>query len=79
MPVTNIYEREEKRHVSGVGAEAVMETFTEGWVIVLGNNLGLIVSEKPADLKIGDHVELTADKIKLIIKPSETINGTALD
>ena len=60
--VTKVYERTGKRRISGIGDTAVMQSFSQGWMVVLGNYLGLQFENKP-DLKAGDHVMLTLEKL----------------
>lgn len=56
--VTNLFEKQGQRHISGAGKDAVTEGYSLGWFITVDNKLSICVGDDKPDLTIGQQVQI---------------------
>jgi len=56
--ITEVFERKLKKHVSGVGDNAVFETASAGWYLQFGFTTVYVGMQEPTDVKVGQRIKL---------------------
>lgn len=59
--VSEVFERKLKKHVKGVGENAIFETHSDGWYIQFGFTTVYVGKEEPK-MRQGDRVKITIEK-----------------
>lgn len=60
--ITDVFERLLKKHVSGLGADSVFSTASDGWYIQLDHRVSLRIGDEKPEWAAGDKLELILRK-----------------
>lgn len=74
--VVSVTEHKSKRYVSGVGDAAVFEEVSAGWFVRISESSAIGVGATRPDLKPGDTVLLTMEKVEYKTQMDPTVRHT---
>jgi hypothetical protein len=62
VTVTDIFDREAKRHISGAGNSAVFETYSAGWYVQLDHLTSIYIGAEKPDLQVGEKLIMKLER-----------------